>query len=213
MSDDDPKPDAQPDTAPEIHAQPLVVERSQRAALKGQSPCVIWMTGLSGAGKSTLANLLEARLAALGRHSYILDGDNLRHRLNRDLGFSETDRTENIRRAAEVARLMADAGLIVVVALISPLRSDRRIAREILEQDLFLEVFIDAPLAVTEARDPKGLYKKARAGQIKQFTGIDAPYEPPLDADLVIDTCHMPPEAGVSAVLDLLVSRGVLPNR
>ncbi len=208
MSDADPRPNP----APEIHAQRLVVERSQRAALKGQSPCVIWMTGLSGAGKSTLANLLEARLASLGRHSYILDGDNLRHRLNRDLGFSEADRTENIRRAAEVARLMADAGLIVVVALISPLRADRQMARDILEQDTFLEVFVDAPLVVTEARDTKGLYKKARAGQIKQFTGIDAPYEPPLDADLVIDTSHMPPEAGGRALLDLLVRRGVLPN-
>jgi len=209
MSDDDRVPHA----GSHVHAQHLTVDRAQRAALKGQQPCVIWMTGLSGAGKSTLANLLESRLAALGRHSYILDGDNLRHRLNRDLGFSEVDRTENIRRAAEVARLMIDAGLIVVVALISPLRADRQMAREILQQDAFLEVFIDAPLAVTEARDPKGLYKKARAGQIKQFTGIDAPYEAPLAADLVIDTCHLSAEAGVSALLDLLVRRGVLPNR
>jgi bifunctional enzyme CysN/CysC len=207
--------DADPRSKPgrEVHEQDLSVERRRRADLKGQQPCVIWMTGLSGAGKSTLANLLEVRLAELGRHSYILDGDNLRFRLNRDLGFSEADRTENIRRAAEVARLMADAGLIVVVALISPLRADRQMAREILERDSFIEVFVDAPLAVTEARDPKGLYRKARAGLIKQFTGIDAPYEPPLDADLVLDTCHAEPEAGAVALLDLLVRRGVLPSR
>jgi bifunctional enzyme CysN/CysC len=197
----------------EIHQQVLLVDPHRRADLKGQKPCVIWMTGLSGAGKSTLANLLEARLAAQGRHTYLLDGDNLRHRLNRDLGFSEGDRSENIRRTAEVARLMVDAGLMVVVALISPLRADRLLAREVVEGGEFIEVFVDVPLAVAEARDPKGLYKRARAGQIKQFTGIDAPYEAPLDADLVIDTDHTRPDAGVDALLDLLVRRELLERR
>jgi len=209
MSDIDPASES----ATEIHLQRLLVDKAQRAALKGQKPCVIWMTGLSGAGKSTLANLLEARLAAHGRHTYLIDGDNLRYRLSRDLGFSESDRSENIRRAAEVARLMVDAGLIVMVALISPLQADRQLAREILGFDEFLEVFVDVPLAVAEARDPKGLYKKARAGQIKHFTGIDSPYEAPLHADLVVDAHHARPDAGVEAVLNLMVQRGLLDAR
>lgn len=196
------------DAAGQVHLQLLLVDQAQRAALKGQKPCVVWMTGLSGAGKSTLANLLEARLAAEGRHTYLLDGDNLRHRLSRDLGFSEHDRSENIRRAAEVARLMVDAGLIVIVALISPLRADRQLARETLGSEVFLEVFVDVPLQVAETRDPKGLYKKARAGQIKHFTGIDSPYEAPRHADLVIDTDRSRPEAGVDAIVDLLAQRG-----
>jgi len=206
MSDSDPNPQDHHN----VHLQRLLVDQTTRAALKQQRPCVIWMTGLSGAGKSTLANLLEVRLAALGRHTYVLDGDNLRFRLNKDLGFSETDRSENIRRAAEVARLMVDAGLIVIVALISPMRADRQLAREVLGHDAFFEVFVDAPLLVTEARDPKGLYKKARAGQIKSFTGIDSPYEIPLAPDLAIDSHHERPEVGVDALFDMLVERGVI---
>jgi bifunctional enzyme CysN/CysC len=199
--------------AAEIHLQSLLVNQAQRAALKGQKPCVIWITGLSGAGKSTLANLLEARLFADGRHTYLIDGDNLRHRLNRDLGFTDRDRAENIRRAAEVARLMVDAGLIVLVALISPLQADRQLAREVLGYDDFIEVFVEVPLEVAEARDPKGLYKKARSGEIKHFTGIDSPYETPLHPDLVVDAHHQLPKVGVQAVLDLLQQRGLLDAR
>jgi bifunctional enzyme CysN/CysC len=202
--------DSTPERDVEIHLQRLLVDKAQRAALKGQKPCVIWMTGLSGAGKSTLANLLEARLLLQGRHTYLIDGDNLRYRLSRDLGFSDSDRSENIRRAAEVTRLMVDAGLIVIVALISPLQADRQLAREVLGYDEFLEVYVDVPLAVAEARDSKGLYKKARAGQIKHFTGIDSPYEAPLHPDLVIDAHHSRPEAGVEAVLNLMMQRGLL---
>ncbi|WAT14245.1 sulfate adenylyltransferase subunit CysN [Xanthomonas fragariae] len=162
-----------------VRWQHLDVDRSARARIKGQAPRVLWFTGLSGAGKSTVANLVDKRLHALGYHTFILDGDNLRHGLNRDLGFTDEDRVENIRRVAEVARLMADAGLIVLVSFISPFRAERRLARERFDQDEFVEVFVDVPLAVAEARDVKGLYRKARAGQIPNFTGIDSPYEPP----------------------------------
>ena len=177
--------------ADNIHWQAIDVTREARAQMKGQKGRVIWLTGLSGAGKSTIANLVDKRLHALGRHTCLLDGDNVRHGLNRDLGFTEADRVENIRRVAEVARLMADAGLIVITAFISPFRAERRMAREIMPEGEFMEVFVDAPLAVAEARDVKGLYAKARAGQLKNFTGIDSPYEPPEHAEIVIDTTVM----------------------
>ncbi|PPV05533.1 bifunctional sulfate adenylyltransferase subunit 1/adenylylsulfate kinase [Xanthomonas bromi] len=162
-----------------VHWQHLEVDRSARARIKGQTPRVLWFTGLSGAGKSTVANLVDKRLHALGYHTFILDGDNVRHGLNRDLGFTDEDRVENIRRVAEVARLMADAGLIVLVSFISPFGAERQLARERFDQGEFVEVFVDVPLAVAEARDVKGLYRKARAGQIPNFTGIDSPYEAP----------------------------------
>ncbi|GAE52232.1 hypothetical protein XPR_1872 [Xanthomonas arboricola pv. pruni MAFF 301420] len=162
-----------------VHWQHLDVDRAARARIKGQAPRVLWFTGLSGAGKSTVANLVDKRLHALDYHTFILDGDNVRHGLNRDLGFTDEDRVENIRRVAEVARLMADAGLIVLVSFISPFRAERQLARERFDAGEFVEVFVDVPLAVAEARDVKGLYRKARAGQIPNFTGIDSPYEAP----------------------------------
>jgi bifunctional enzyme CysN/CysC len=162
-----------------IHWQALDVTRELRSTSKLQKPAVLWFTGLSGAGKSTVANIVEKKLAAEGRHTYLLDGDNVRHGLNRDLGFTDADRVENIRRVAEVARLMADAGLIVLVSFISPFRAERAMARRLMPDGEFIEVFIDTPLNVAESRDVKGLYKKARAGQLKHFTGIDSPYEPP----------------------------------
>src|ERR1041384_2920648 len=154
--------------------------------IKHQEARCLWLTGLSGSGKSTVANLLEKRLTAEGKHAYILDGDNVRHGLNRDLGFTEAARVENIRRVAEVAKLMADAGLIVLVSFISPFENERRMAREIAGDINFVEVFVDTPLEICEARDPKGLYKRARAGEIKNFTGIDSPFEPPTDAEVVL---------------------------
>jgi bifunctional enzyme CysN/CysC len=174
--------------ATNIHWQALDVNKASRAAAMGQRPCVLWFTGLSGAGKSTIANLVEKKLHLMGRHTYLLDGDNVRHGLNRDLGFTDADRVENIRRVAETARLFVDAGLIVLVSFISPFRSERDMARELVAREEFFEVFVDAPLDVVEARDPKGLYKKARAGEIKHFTGIDSPYEPPLNPDIRLDT-------------------------
>ena len=181
--------------AANVHWQALDVDRRARAAMKGQSPRCLWFTGLSGSGKSTIANLVEKRLLASGHHTYLLDGDNVRHGLSRDLGFSDEDRVENIRRVAEVARLMVDAGLIVIVSFISPFRSERRMARELFEPGDFIEVFVDTPMEVAEARDPKGLYAKARAGQIPNFTGISSPYEVPENAELVLDTTHASAEA------------------
>jgi bifunctional enzyme CysN/CysC len=162
---------------------------------------VLWFTGLSGAGKSTIANLVEKKLQAVGRHTYLLDGDNVRHGLNRDLGFTEADRVENIRRVAEVSKLMADAGLIVLVSFISPFRSERRMARELLPEGEFLEVFIDTPLAVAEQRDVKGLYAKARKGELKNFTGIDSPYEPPEDPEIRVDTTAMTAEEAAELIV------------
>ena len=171
---------------------------------------ILWFTGLSGAGKSTVANLVEKKLLVLGRHTYLLDGDNVRHGLNRDLGFTDADRVENIRRVAETAKLFLDAGLIVLVSFISPFRSERDMARDLVAADEFLEVFVDAPIAVAEARDPKGLYKKARAGEIRNFTGIDSPYEPPLKADLVLDTTAESAEDLAERVIERLRLGGYL---
>jgi bifunctional enzyme CysN/CysC len=180
--------------AANITWQQLDVDREARAAQKGQQPAVLWLTGLSGAGKSTIANLIERRLHAAGRHTYLLDGDNVRHGLNRDLGFTETDRVENIRRVAEVAALMADAGLIVIVSFISPYRAERQAAREKLPKGQFLEVFVDTPIEECRRRDPKGLYRKADEGLIRNFTGIDAPYEPPQAPDIHLRTTEATPE-------------------
>ncbi len=187
-----------------VHWQHLDVDKAARARIKGQAPRVLWFTGLSGAGKSTIANLVDKRLHALGYHTFILDGDNVRHGLNRDLGFTDEDRVENIRRVAEVARLMADAGLIVLVSFISPFRAERRMARERFEAGEFVEVFVDVPLAVAEARDVKGLYAKARAGQIPNFTGIDSPYEAPEAPDLHLHADGGNAEALAAQVLDFL---------
>ena len=162
------------------------VSHSERVALKGQRPVVLWFTGLSGSGKSTIANAVERRLLDLGHHSYLLDGDNIRHGLNKDLGFSDADRVENIRRIGEVAKLFVDAGNIVLTAFISPFRADRDQVRQMVAHDQFIEVFVNTPLAVCEDRDPKGLYKKARAGEIKHFTGIDSVYEAPFEPEIVV---------------------------
>ncbi len=196
--------------ADNIHWQALDVNKQARAALKGQRACVLWFTGLSGAGKSTVANLVEKRLHALGRHTYILDGDNVRHGLNKDLGFTDADRVENIRRVAEVSRLMADAGLIVLVSFISPFRSERRLARDMVQPGEFFEVFVDTPLEEAERRDPKGLYKKARSGELKNFTGIDSPYEPPENAEIHLRTALFSPEQAAEQVLESLREAGML---
>ncbi len=193
-----------------IHWQALDVNKTARAAMKGQKPCVLWFTGLSGAGKSTIANLVEKQLLSLGRHTYLLDGDNVRHGLNRDLGFTDTDRVENIRRVAEVAKLMSDAGLIVMVSFISPFRAERRMARSLFEFGEFFEVHVDAPLAVVEGRDPKGLYKKARRGELKNFTGIDSPYEPPEKPEIYIDTLAKPAEESATLIVEELRKAGML---
>jgi len=174
--------------------QSFDVNRQVRAEMKGQVPAIVWFTGLSGSGKSTVANLIEKKLAAEGKHAYILDGDNVRHGLNKDLGFTEEARVENIRRVAEVARLMADAGLVVLVSFISPFRNERRLAREIAGDVQFTEVYVDTPLEVCEARDPKGLYARARRGEIKNFTGIDSPFEPPEHAEIVLHGAVDSPE-------------------
>ncbi|MES2262039.1 MAG: sulfate adenylyltransferase subunit CysN [Pseudomonadota bacterium] len=191
--------------AQNIHWQAIDVNKQAHAQLKGQKPCLIWLTGLSGSGKSTIANLVEKKLHALGKHTYLLDGDNVRHGLNKDLGFSEADRVENIRRVGEVARLMADAGLIVVVSFISPFRSERDMARGLVEADEFIEVFIDTPISVAEERDPKGLYKKARRGELKNFTGIDSPYEAPEHPEIRIDTTTLSPQEAAERIVGHLL--------
>jgi bifunctional enzyme CysN/CysC len=193
-----------------IHWQALDVDRSARAAIKAQKAAILWFTGLSGAGKSTIANLVEKKLHAARRHTFVLDGDNVRHGLNKDLGFTDQDRVENIRRVAEVAKLMTDAGLIVLVSFISPFRSERRMARSLMAEGEFIEVFVDTPLAVAESRDEKGLYQKARRGDLKNFTGIDSPYELPEAAELRIDTTRCTPAAAADAIVQLLSERGII---
>ncbi|MEM7293341.1 MAG: adenylyl-sulfate kinase, partial [Pseudomonadota bacterium] len=188
----------------------LSVDKYHRSAIKHQKSCVLWMTGLSGSGKSTIANLLESRLHDMHRHTYILDGDNVRHGLNRDLGFVEADRVENIRRVGETAKLMADAGLIVIASFIAPFTRDRKMVRELLEPGEFIEVFVSTPLEECEKRDPKGLYIKARAGEIKNFTGIGSAYEEPTAAEIVLPTHELKPEEAIEKLIGYLEERGFL---
>jgi bifunctional enzyme CysN/CysC len=190
-----------------VHRQHLDVSRETHATIKGQMPAVLWFTGLSGAGKSTIANLVEKKLAARGRHTFLLDGDNIRHGLNRDLGFTEADRIENIRRVGEVARLMADAGLIVLTAFISPFRAERHMVRRMIPEGEFFEIFVDTPLAEAEKRDVKGLYAKARAGELKNFTGIDSPYEAPENAEIHVDTTKLSADAAADLIVERLLKR------
>ncbi|MFK4793573.1 sulfate adenylyltransferase subunit CysN [Sphingobium sp. ZW T5_29] len=191
--------------AQNVHWQATDVTREFHAGLKNQKPAVLWFTGLSGAGKSTIANLVEMKLARMNRHTFLLDGDNVRHGLNKDLGFTDADRVENIRRVGEVAKLMTDAGLIVITAFISPFRAERDMVRQMMQPGEFIEVHIDTPLAEAESRDVKGLYKKARSGDLKNFTGIDSPYEAPEDPEIRIDTIAMTPEAAADAIVARLI--------
>ncbi|MFC3170108.1 sulfate adenylyltransferase subunit CysN [Paracoccus fontiphilus] len=191
-----------------IHWQATDVNREAHAAQKNQRARVVWFTGLSGSGKSTIANIVERKLHAMGKHTFLLDGDNVRHGLNRDLGFTDADRVENVRRVGEVARLMTDAGLIVLTAFISPFRAERRMVRDMMAKGEFIEVYVDTPLEVAEARDVKGLYKKARSGQLKNFTGIDSPYEAPEQAELVVNTVALSAEEAADRVVEAILSQG-----
>jgi bifunctional enzyme CysN/CysC len=192
-----------------IHRQAVTVDKQARAKLNGHPPRVLWFTGLSGSGKSSITNAVEQVLHLQGVRTYILDGDNVRHGLNRDLGFTETDRIENIRRIAEVAKLMVDAGVVVLTAFISPFRAERDMARSLFDKGEFLEIFLDVPLEAAESRDPKGLYRKARRGELPNFTGIDSPYESPETADLTLNTAELSVDDCVSRVLELLKDQGV----
>ena len=191
--------------AQNVHWQAVDTSREAHAALKNQKPRVLWFTGLSGSGKSTIANAVEKRLNLMNRHTFLLDGDNVRHGLNKDLGFTEADRIENIRRVGEVAKLMADAGLIVLTAFISPFRAEREMVRSMLPEGEFIEIFVDIPLEVAEARDVKGLYKKARTGQLKNFTGIDSPYEAPESPDIRVNTVEMTVDEAAEHIVKLLM--------
>ncbi len=193
-----------------IHWQAVEVDKTARSRLNGHRPCVLWLTGLSGSGKSTIANLVERKLHALGVRTYLLDGDNVRHGLNKDLGFTATDRIENIRRIGEVAKLMVDAGLVVITAFISPFRSERELARQMLQADEFIEIFVDTPLSVVEQRDPKGLYKKARRGELKNFTGIDSPYEVPQTPELHVETQKHSAEDAADLIFAYLRAQGLV---
>ncbi len=186
------------------------VSKAERAQIKQQKPCILWFTGLSGSGKSTIANAVEAALLAQKKHTYLLDGDNIRMGLNKGLGFSDEDRVENLRRIGEVAKLFVDAGIIVLTAFISPFRSERQRVRELVDEGEFIEVFVDTPLEVCESRDPKGLYKKARAGKISDFTGIDSPYEAPEFPEIHIRNDRLPIEEAAAQVLDYLEKKGYL---
>ena len=196
--------------AANIHWQNLDINKAANSEQKGQNPAVLWFTGLSGSGKSTIANEVQRRLYATGRHSFILDGDNVRHGLNRDLGFTDADRVENIRRVAEVSKLMVEAGLIMLVSFISPFRAERDLARNLMEEGEFIEIFVNTPLSVAETRDPKGLYKKARAGNLKNFTGIDSPYEAPENPEIEINTAEMSVEDAAERVINGLIERGII---
>jgi bifunctional enzyme CysN/CysC len=193
-----------------VHWQAIDVTPAARSELKGHGPAVVWFTGLSGAGKSTIANRTEQLLHSLGVHTALLDGDNVRHGLNHDLGFTEVDRIENVRRVAEVAKLMADAGLVVLVSFISPFRAERHLARELAGEGRFCEVFVDTPLDVAEARDPKGLYQKARDGELANFTGVDSPYEPPDVPELRVETTSSTPDEAATAVVERLRAMGIV---
>lgn len=193
-----------------IHQQFIEISKHSRSALKRQKACVLWMTGISGAGKSSIANAVEKKLNFLGYHTYLLDGDNIRHGLNRDLGFTEVDRVENIRRIAEVAHLMVDAGLIVMTAFISPFKIDREMARRLFEKNEFIEIYIKTPLEVAELRDPKGLYAKARRGEIKNFTGIDSIYEPPTSPEISIETTLLNIDEAADIIINFLDSNGII---
>jgi bifunctional enzyme CysN/CysC len=197
-------------SAHNISVRSTDVDKAARSRLKGQRPAVLWFTGLSGAGKSTIANVLEVKLAALGYHTYLLDGDSVRGGLNMDLGFTDSDRAENIRRVAEVARLMVDAGLIVIASLISPFRSQRAMAREKVSSGEFIEIYIDTALAIAEERDVKGLYKKARRGEIADFTGISSPYEAPDHAEVVVETRSNTPEQSAEGIVNYLRALGLI---
>ena len=190
-----------------VYLQQMSVQKEHRALKNDHKPCVVWLTGLSGSGKTSTADALENKLHALGYKTYTLDGDNVRHGLNNDLGFTDADRVENIRRVAEVAKLMVHAGLIVITAFISPFISERGYARQILADNEFIEVFVDAPIEVCEARDPKGLYKKARSGQLKNFTGIDSEYQKPPNPEIVLESSKKPPEELADYVLEYLISK------
>jgi bifunctional enzyme CysN/CysC len=192
------------------YRQNFDVDKSVRSSIVGQKPAVLWFTGISGAGKSTIANLVEKKLAATQRLTYLLDGDNVRLGLNKDLGFSDVDRRENIRRVAEVSKLMVDAGLIVLTAFISPFRSEREMARALMTEGEFLEIFVDTPLAIAEQRDTKGLYRKARSGELKNFTGIDSPYEVPERPDLRIDTVTTTAEQAAKQIVAHLHMHGMI---
>jgi bifunctional enzyme CysN/CysC len=196
-----------------VHWQAVEVDKRARSAMNSHRPAVVWFTGLSGAGKSAIANLVEKRLHTSGIRTYLLDGDNVRHGLSKDLGFTDADRIENMRRVAEVARLMVDAGLVVLVSFISPFRDERQIARSMVGEKEFCEVFVDVPLEVAETRDAKGLYKKARAGRLKNFTGIDSPYEPPEDPEVHILATEVDAAAAAEVVVTRLVHMGVLGRR
>ncbi|GGF05783.1 adenylyl-sulfate kinase [Aliidongia dinghuensis] len=196
--------------AQNVHWQPVDIDKTAQARLKGQKPCILWFTGLSGAGKSTIANLVEQDLYARGRHTALLDGDNVRHGLNKDLGFTDADRVENIRRVAEVGKLMVEAGLIVMVSFISPFRAERQMARERVEPGEFIEIFVDTPLEIAEARDVKGLYKKARRGELAHFTGIDSPYEPPEAPDIRVNTSIMTAREAADSIIRYLIDHAII---
>ena len=188
----------------------LLVDKATRSQIKEQHPCLLWFTGLSGAGKSTIANIVEKKLNAKGKHTYLLDGDNVRYGLNKDLGFTDEERIENIRRVGEVAKLFVDAGIITIASFISPFRSDRRLVRNLFEEDEFIEVFVSAPLELCEQRDPKGLYKKARAGEIPHFTGIDSPYETPEREHIILNTAALTAEQCADQLVEYMVGNGFI---
>ena len=188
----------------------MSINKKTRSELNSQKPCVVWFTGLSGSGKSTIANILEQKLHTIGKRTYLLDGDNVRHGLNKDLGFTDTDRVENIRRVAEVSKLMVDAGLITLVSFISPFKSERQMAKDLLSSDEFFEIFVNTSLEECEKRDPKGLYKKARAGELKNFTGIDSLYEEPENPDLILDTASSNAEELTDQIINFLQSKKII---